>query len=200
MRNILKGLSKNKREEIANVIKHDGPQLRKVDRKYKSGDFVRFSGGHARDITHGTFYEIYNNGWFSDDQGGSRFVRSTALVNDMDYEIFEVAGNKMVSLNEIASLVQLIQSHMDDSENDVLVVDIDTCHSHVQMKHIAFLIEFINYEVEFKEDKQFPYEVSKVLNGVKFVAYMNAADIVDLKTAIPDQWEYIQSKVQVEAV
>lgn len=231
MKNIIKGLSQSRRQEIADVFndavakiyhigfedgqetsivegsvvetaEHEGKLLRKVSRKCKTGDRVRFRGKHVAYITQGKFYEIYEiqevAGWFMDDNGNERFIRSTVNMNDLEFEIFEVAGNKMVSLNEIALLVQQIKSCMNDSENDVLIVDIDTCHSHVQMKHIAFLIEFIDYEIKFIEDTRFPYEVSKILNGVKFVAYMNASDIVDLKTSIPDQFDYIQSKVQMD--
>lgn len=111
-----------------------------------------------------------------------------------------VGREKMVSLNEIASLVKQIQSLMAASDNDILIADIDTCNTHVQMKHIAFLVEFIEYEIRFIEDAQYPYELSSTINGVKFFAFMDARRIVGLKTTIPDQFDYITVKVQVEGV
>lgn len=109
-------------------------------------------------------------------------------------------GTNMVSLNGIASLVQQIKSIMAASNNDILIVDIDTCNTHVQMKHIAFLVEFVEFEIRFAEGSQFPFELSSTINGVKFFAFMDAPRIIDLKKTIPDQFDYIQSKVQVETV
>ncbi|MEK5038936.1 hypothetical protein [Sporosarcina sp. FSL K6-3457] len=106
----------------------------------------------------------------------------------------------MVSLNKVASLVKQIQSLMAESDNDILIADIDTCNTHVQMKHIAFLVEFVEFEIRFIEDAQYPYELSSTINGVKFFAFMDARRIVDLKTIIPDQFDYISAKLQVEAV
>lgn len=76
------------------TIEHDGKLLRKVDRGCKTGDWVRFSGEHARDITFGKFYEVFQaDGWFRDDTEELRFVRSTVNVNNLDCEVFEVVGN-----------------------------------------------------------------------------------------------------------
>lgn len=108
--------------------------------------------------------------------------------------------SKLVSLNEIASLVQRINSHRDDANGDILAVDIGDSRSHIHMKPIPFLTEFIDFEIKTRDSAKYPYELSSSIAGVTFKALMSASEIVDLKMTIPDQWEYISSKVQVEAV
>ncbi|WP_340742227.1 hypothetical protein [Sporosarcina sp. FSL K6-5500] len=108
--------------------------------------------------------------------------------------------SKLVSLNEIASLVQRINSHMDDADGDVLSFYSGHKTSIIHMKPIPYLTEFIDFGIRIRDCDKFPYEFTSSIGGVTFLAIMSVSEVVDLKTTIPEQWEYIQSKVQVEAV
>ncbi|MET3658130.1 hypothetical protein [Sporosarcina psychrophila] len=108
--------------------------------------------------------------------------------------------SKLVSLNEMASLVQRINSHMDDADGDIIAVDIGNSRSHIHMRHIPFLTEFINFDISTRDSEKYPYEFSSNIGGVTFKAIISVSEVVDLKTSIPNQWEYIQRKVQVAAV
>ena len=105
-----------------------------------------------------------------------------------------------VSLNEISALLQQLESILDDSERTVINVNVSSTNTYVQLDSITFLIEFMEFDIEVDDSPDYPYELKAEMGGVKFIAVMSAAEVVDLKTTIPEQWEYIQSKVQVEAV
>ena len=105
-----------------------------------------------------------------------------------------------VSLNEISALLQQLESILDDSERTVINVNVSSTNTYVQLDSITFLIEFMKFDIEVDDSPDYPYELKAEMGGVKFIAVMSAAEVVDLKTTIPEQWEYIQSKVQVEAV
>lgn len=104
----------------------------------------------------------------------------------------------MISLNAISTLVQRLESIIVNSEHDVLGIDVSPGHTHVHLEAITFLTEFIEYDIEVDGDENYPYELKAKIAGVKFMAMMSAADVVDLKDSIPRQWEYIQAKLQVE--
>lgn len=108
----------------------------------------------------------------------------------------EVAG--MVSLNEVAGLVQQIESHMDDSDCEILGILMDSRGSSVNLWHDTFLSEFLEFDIRVKDEPEFPYRLSASILGVEFSTLLNAADILELKDTMPDQWEYIQNKLQVE--
>lgn len=102
-----------------------------------------------------------------------------------------------VSLNEVSSLICKLQSIMDDSGNDILHITIGS-RTHVQMKAIDFLIEFMEYEIEVDDEIKYSFTFTAYIAGVKFVTVMSAVEVVNLKERIPAQWEYIQKKVQME--
>lgn len=102
-----------------------------------------------------------------------------------------------LSLYEISTLVQQLESILDDSERDVIGVSVNANKSHVHLESITFLIEFMEFDIEVDDSPVYPYELKAEIGGVEFIAVMSVAEIADLKTTIPDQWEYIQRKVQV---
>ncbi|MBO0586489.1 hypothetical protein [Sporosarcina sp. E16_8] len=102
-----------------------------------------------------------------------------------------------LSLYEISTLVQQLESILDDSERDVIGVSVNANKSHVHLESITFLIEFMEFDIEVDDSPDYPYELKAEIGGVEFIAVMSVAEIADLKTTIPDQWEYIQRKVQV---
>ena len=102
-----------------------------------------------------------------------------------------------MSLNEISTLVQQLESILDDSERDVIGVSVSANKSHVHLESITFLIEFMEFDIEVDDCPDYPYELKTEIGGVDFIAVMSVSEIADLKTTIPDQWEYIQRKVQV---
>lgn len=101
-----------------------------------------------------------------------------------------------VSLNEISTLVQRLESILDDSENTVLGVSVSSSSTFAHLEHITFLTEFIEYQIEVSDDADYPYELKAKIGGVEFIAIMSAEEVVDLRESIPEQWAYIQSKVQ----
>jgi len=103
-----------------------------------------------------------------------------------------------VSLNEISTLAQRIKSIINDSEHTVLSVNVSTSSTFVHLDAINFLTEFIEYDIEVDDDEDYPYEFKAKNGGVEFSAMMSVEEVVDLKESIPEQWEYIQRKVQVE--
>lgn len=107
----------------------------------------------------------------------------------------EVAG--MVSLNEITNLIQKLKSIMDDSKYTVIDVSVSSNNTYVHLDTITFLTEFIEFDIAVDDDDIYPYELKAEISGVEFMAVMSAAEILDLKESIPDQWEYIWRKVQV---
>lgn len=115
-------------------------------------------------------------------------------------ETIEPEGNKMVSLNEIASLVQRLLTIMSNSKRDVLGVNLGRIGDYVQLDHIAFLTEFIDFDIGVRDGMDYPYELSSKIGDVTFYAVMFASDIIDLKTTIPEQFDYITAKVQVDEV
>lgn len=200
--NKLKGLSDKKRVEIAAVaetIENTGQLVRKVDRKSKTGDFVRFNGLVESGTMNDTFYEVKNVDQYVDEFGDLKDIYSWRTSNSI-IEIFEVVGNNMVSLNEIASLVQRLRTIVDQSKRDVLGVHLGSFSDYVQLDNIAFLTEFIEFNITVVADDEFPYELISSIGGIVFCAVMSAKDIVDLKTTIPDQFDYITSKVQVDGI
>ena len=108
--------------------------------------------------------------------------------------------SKLVSLNKMASLVQQLDSLMDDSSGDIISVSIDGGRSLIHMRPTPFLIEFIDFEIKTRDSVEYPYEFIRNIGGVIFYAIVSVAEVVDLITTIPDQFDYIQAKVQVEAV
>lgn len=102
-----------------------------------------------------------------------------------------------VSLNEVASLVQQLESIRDDSNRQIISIDIGSMGSTVQLGTEGFLTEFVDFEIVFIEHLNYPYRLSTSIGGIEFMSLMNADEIVDLKTSMPEQWEYIQRKVQV---
>lgn len=104
----------------------------------------------------------------------------------------------MISLNEISTLVQRLESIIVDSEHGVFGINVNSGHTHVHLEAITFLTEFIEYDIEVDGDENYPYELKAKIAGVKFIAMMSVADVVDLKDSIPKQWEYIQEKLQIE--
>ena len=102
-----------------------------------------------------------------------------------------------ISLNEIASLVQRIESIIDDSENAIFSVNVSSDNTYVHLDAINFLTEFIEYDIGVDDDDDYPYELKAEIGGVVFMAIMSTEEVVDLKESIPKQWEYIQAKVQV---
>lgn len=104
----------------------------------------------------------------------------------------------MISLNEISTLVQRLETIIDDSERAVLSINISPGHNFVHLEAITFLTEFIEYDIEVDGGEKYPYELKAKIGGVGFMAIMSVADVVDLKDSIPKQWEYIQAKLQVD--
>lgn len=105
----------------------------------------------------------------------------------------------MISLNEISSLVQRLELIIIDSEHAVLSVNVSSSNTFVHLDAINFLTEFIEYEIEVDDDEDYPYELKSKIGEIEFMAIMSAEEVVDLKESIPDQFDYIQSKVQVES-
>lgn len=103
-----------------------------------------------------------------------------------------------VSLNEISELLQRIDSILDDSDDTVLCVHVDPGHTFVHLEAITFMTEFIEYEIEVSDDEEYPYDLKAKIGGVEFTAVMSASEVLDLKESIPDQFDYISSKVQVD--
>jgi len=102
-----------------------------------------------------------------------------------------------VSLNEISTLVQQLESILDDSERTVISVSVSSKKSYAHLDSNTFLVEFMEFDIEVDDCPDYPYELKAEIGGVEFIAVMSVAEIVDLKITIPDQWEYIQRKVQV---
>lgn len=104
----------------------------------------------------------------------------------------------MISLNETATLVQRLESIIDDSENNVLSINVSSINTFVHLDAINFLTEFIEYDIEVDDDEEYPFEFKAKIGGIEFTAMMSAEEVVGLRDSIPEQWEYIQAKVQVE--
>ncbi|MEK4713437.1 hypothetical protein [Sporosarcina sp. FSL K6-5500] len=104
-----------------------------------------------------------------------------------------------IDINEIADLVQHLQVRVEEDERNVISVDIYQRNSRVMMTPESFLAEFIDFEIKTQNSIEYSYQISKLIGGVKFFAIMSTAEIVDLKTAMPNQWEYIQKEIQSEA-
>lgn len=100
-----------------------------------------------------------------------------------------------VSLIEVSSLIGELQSIMDDSGRIIQGIYIGR-NTFVQMEPTEFLIEFMEYEIKVDDDERYSFVLKSSISGVQFITVMSTAEIVELKESIPDQWEYIQRKVQ----
>lgn len=106
-----------------------------------------------------------------------------------------------VSLNEISNLVQQLESIIDDSDKDVINIAVSVIGggSYVHISWTLFLSEFVDFDVVcLGEERDYSFEFTKKIFGVEFMSLMSTAEIVDLKTTMPEQWEYIQQKLQTE--
>lgn len=81
---------KSLEEENPEVIEHDGKQLRKVDRKCETGDYVRFPGLNLEGTINGKLYPVINGDEYRDEDGSVLKVYGweSSCPNP---EIFEVA-------------------------------------------------------------------------------------------------------------
>lgn len=105
----------------------------------------------------------------------------------------------MESLHAVAGLLQQIDSHIDDSNREIMGVSISPSGATVHIKRDTFLSAFFHFEINERDSTKYPYGISESIGGVEFTAILQASEIVDLKDSIPEQWEYIQKKLQVEA-
>lgn len=102
-----------------------------------------------------------------------------------------------VSLNVVASLVSQLDSVLDDFKHRISSIIVDGTVSQVQLNPELFLTEFVDFDITVNEEMSYPFRLTASIGGVAFFVLLNASEIVDLKTTIPSQWEYIQRKLQV---
>lgn len=107
----------------------------------------------------------------------------------------------MISLNEIAALINKIDAILAESEGSIYSARVDGLIKRVQMKDVDFLSEFVDFEIVIDTEAErfsFPYELQHKINGVTFFTLMTAADIAQLETTIPEQFDYISKRLQEE--
>lgn len=105
----------------------------------------------------------------------------------------------MESLHAVAGLIQQMDSHRDDSGGEMMGASVSCNGANVHIGKDTFLSAFNQFEIEVNEESKYPYRLTESIGGVEFVAIFKASDIVNLKEIIPEQWEYIQKKLQGEA-
>ena len=104
-----------------------------------------------------------------------------------------------IELKSIVSLVQKIQWWIDDSSRDVISVTMFRDESQVHLDRVAFLSEFDSFQIRFIENEKPYYEMTRNMGAVKFIAVISFEDIVDLKSTMPNRWDYIQKSIQMES-
>ncbi|MFD1205824.1 hypothetical protein ACFQ38_12055, partial [Sporosarcina contaminans] len=68
----------------------------------------------------------------------------------------------------------------------------------VLMDHTAFLTEFMDFDIEEIDDEQFKFRLLKSIDGIRFSTFVSPAEIAQLETTIPEQFEYISKRLQEE--
>lgn len=108
----------------------------------------------------------------------------TSLVND-------------VNLNEVASLINQLESYKDDSGFGISFIIIDSkakIHLHSDLFFAKFS-DFTACKLE-NEDYGYPYEFSAQMNGVTFSSLLSDSCLKELQLTIPNQIGFIQSALQ----
>ena len=102
-----------------------------------------------------------------------------------------------VNINEIVSIVQQFESHMDNSNDAVWSLNVNDRGASIHMRKKDFLAKFIDFEIRvYENEDSYPYKLISCIDGVSFFALLDTVEIAELKTTMPDQWEYIQNKIR----
>lgn len=85
----------------------------------------------------------------------------------------------MKQVAELVAAVQLIEKVQDDASGKIYgaYVSRGVCVSDIQMQVEMFLETFADFELEVKECGEYPYEICKVMSGVRFKALVSSADV-----------------------
>ena len=102
------------------------------------------------------------------------------------------------NINNILSLIQLLKSNIDTLGDSVYSYNVEQNRSVIHLRIELFIAKFTDFEISVKESMKYPYHLTMDIDGVVFLALTNAQEIVDLKATMPEQWAYIQSKLQVD--
>lgn len=106
----------------------------------------------------------------------------------------------MISLNEIAALLNQIDAILNDSDGAIYSTYVDDRMKTVQMESDSFLSEFVDFDITVRNDEEFsyPYRLSQKIYGVEFFTLMDADGVFALNESMPEQFDYISKKLQEE--
>lgn len=101
-----------------------------------------------------------------------KFIENLTIerVNKMKLPMMQVA--------ELVAAVQLIEKVQDDASGKIYGTHVSRGLgvSDVNIQLDMFLETFVNFDLEEKQCSEYPYEVSKVMSGVRFKALVSSAD------------------------
>ena len=104
------------------------------------------------------------------------------------------------TLIEMASLIQRVQKHHAENDATIFGFSASEYDRSIHVKTKPFLQNFTEFEIRIRKNVKFMYELYVDISGVKLITLMDPVGIVDLRETMPEQWEYIQKKVQVEGI
>lgn len=108
----------------------------------------------------------------------------TRLVND-------------VNLNEVASLINQLESYKDDSGFGISFITIDN-KAQINLHPELFFAKFSDFKARKLESEEYnyPYEFSAQVNGVTFVSLLSDKCLEDLQKTMPDQLGFVHLAIE----